>query len=232
MVRKLQLNRLSIFTYFLRTPFHSDVFGSSSWSANIFGRKSWLILPPGQELKLKDSLGNFPFTITKELLEEKSIKYFEVLQECNETLFVPSSYFHQVLNLEDTVSVNHNWFNGCNINVITRNVLRHHEEVEREIADCQDMEDFAEHCQLMLKSSFGMNFEDLLEIIELVVKNRLKTDSDEVHFKMFDNFRLGKNHKLFDLNEIRKTLKYLKADKSISTFPKFVKIIDELLNKL
>ena len=35
------------------TPFHADVFGSFSWSANIVGKKRWIFFPPGEEIKLK-----------------------------------------------------------------------------------------------------------------------------------------------------------------------------------
>lgn len=206
------------------------MFGSYSWSANIFGRKKWLLLPPGEETKLKDSLGNLPFTISTELLNEKSVKFFELLQECNETLFVPSGWFHQVLNVDDSVSVNHNWFNGCNIKHITDNLLQHHQDVEREISDCRDMENFAEHCQLMLKASFGMNFTDLLEILTHLVDSRVRSFNNEETLNF--NFTLGKNHINFDLKEIEKILEYLKANESIKVFSNLIQIIDKTLNKI
>ena len=46
------------------TPFHSDVFGSYSWSANIVGRKKWIFYPPGEEDFLKDSAGNPVYDVT------------------------------------------------------------------------------------------------------------------------------------------------------------------------
>ena len=36
-----------------------------------------------------------------------------VAQSAGECLFVPSEWHHFVLNLNDTLSVNHNWFNGA-----------------------------------------------------------------------------------------------------------------------
>ena len=102
------------------TPFHTDVFGSYSWSANIVGKKRWIFLPPGEERKLKDKLGNLVYDVESEEakeLEEKNgpIQKFEVIQNSGEVVFVPSGWHHQVSNLEDTISINHNWFNGCNI---------------------------------------------------------------------------------------------------------------------
>ena len=32
----------------IRTPFHADVLRSFSWSANVCGRKLWILYPPGQ----------------------------------------------------------------------------------------------------------------------------------------------------------------------------------------
>lgn len=32
-----------------------------------------------------------------------------------QALFVPSGWYHSVENLEDTVSINHNWINGFNV---------------------------------------------------------------------------------------------------------------------
>ena len=90
-----------------------------SWSANIVGRKKWMFLPPGEEDKLRDSLGNLVFDLESaeaaELAETREVVKIEVIQEAGEVVFVPSGWFHQVHNLEDTISINHNWFNGTNI---------------------------------------------------------------------------------------------------------------------
>lgn len=47
------------------TPFHSDVFGSFSWSANIVGKKHWIFLPPGEEEHLKDISGKLIYDLRK-----------------------------------------------------------------------------------------------------------------------------------------------------------------------
>ena len=105
------------------TPLHSDVFGSYSWSANIVGRKKWIMLPPGEEDKVRDTFGNVVFDVESEeskVLQEKNgqIRRIEFVQETGEIVFVPSGWFHQVHNLEDTISINHNWFNGCNLMLV------------------------------------------------------------------------------------------------------------------
>ena len=90
-----------------RTPFHADVFRSFSWSANICGRKKWLLYPPGEEKHLKDKLGNLAYDVTSSELHdgkkypdyEKACQPFEVVQEAGEVIFVPSGWHHQVFNL-------------------------------------------------------------------------------------------------------------------------------------
>jgi hypothetical protein len=201
------------------------VFGSFSWSANIFGRKHWLILPPGEETKLKDKLGNLPFSITTEILQQNNVKHFNLIQESGETLFVPSKWFHQVHNLDDSVSVNHNWFNACNIEIIVDNLFNHFKDVEKEISDCKEMENFDDHCQLMLKSSFGMNFQDLVDILKHISDKRIKSLRD----KTIDKFSIDENH---DLRIILQVFERLKENNAIRKFDEIVEAIDEEIRKI
>lgn len=96
-----------------RTPFHADVFRSYSWSANICGRKKWLLYPPGQEEFLRDTHGNLPYDVTSAELQDKSLypnteeacQPLEIIQEAGEIIFVPSGWHHQVYNLVISVNV-------------------------------------------------------------------------------------------------------------------------------
>lgn len=91
-----------------RTPLHADVFTSYSWSANIIGRKKWLMFPPHEEDHLRDLYGQLAYDAISEELNDhtkykmydsKKLKYFEVTQEAGEIIFVPSGWYHQVWNL-------------------------------------------------------------------------------------------------------------------------------------
>ncbi|XP_058452243.1 2-oxoglutarate and iron-dependent oxygenase JMJD4 homolog [Malaya genurostris] len=188
------------------TSFHADVFSSFSWSTNITGEKKWLLLPPGEEVKLMDVLGNLPFEISEELLDSKEVLYYTVYQTAGEALFVPSGWYHQVHNIKNSISVNHNWFNGCNVTKIWRSLDRALEQVVKEIEDCRSMENFDEHCQLMLKASHGMNYYDFTEIITHVCMKRLCAYVNETEVVHFDRFRLGKNHIRFDIESIQNIL--------------------------
>ncbi|KAG6460890.1 hypothetical protein O3G_MSEX012282 [Manduca sexta] len=104
------------------TPLHVDVYTSFSWSVNVIGKKKWILFPPGEENKLKDSLDNLPMIFDPD--KTKNIKYFEVIQEQGDGIFVPSGWYHQVLNVEDTISINHNWVNACNIQIVCNSLAK------------------------------------------------------------------------------------------------------------
>lgn len=95
----------------IRTPFHADVFRSYSWSANICGRKKWLLYPPGQEEFLRDTHGNLPYDVTSAELRDRGLyphseeacQPLEIIQEAGEIIFVPSGWHHQVYNLVRTL---------------------------------------------------------------------------------------------------------------------------------
>ncbi|GBN22134.1 JmjC domain-containing protein 4, partial [Araneus ventricosus] len=84
---------------FHRTPLHADVYGSYSWSANVCGRKRWLLFPPGQEEFLKDDKKELRYFLTDSDLFNYNVAYFDIIQEPGEIIFVPSGWYHQVWNM-------------------------------------------------------------------------------------------------------------------------------------
>ncbi|SPP79032.1 2-oxoglutarate and iron-dependent oxygenase JMJD4 homolog [Drosophila guanche] len=204
------------------TSYHSDVFGSFSWSTNIVGHKKWLIMPPGEELKLSDRLGNLPFSINEQLLDEHKVHYFTINQKANEAVFVPSGWYHQVWNLTDTISINHNWFNACNVPLVWRNLLNNLKAVRREISDCQQMDNFEAHCQTMLRASFGINYLDFIELLEFISARRLAALADSsttTKFLLFDTYKMCDFHVKCDLECLRKLLTLMLQDASVQQSP-------------
>ncbi|KAH8413101.1 hypothetical protein KR009_007934 [Drosophila setifemur] len=197
------------------TSYHSDVFGSFSWSTNIVGLKKWLIMPPGEELKLNDRLGNPPFSIDEKLLDQHGVHYYTILQRANEAVFVPSGWFHQVWNLTDTISVNHNWFNACNISIVWQNLRGNLKAVLNEISDCQQMDNFEAHCQTMLRASFGINYLDFMELLEFIAARRLAPTK----FLLFDSYRMNDYHVQYDLECLRRTLGEMSEDPAVHQSP-------------
>lgn len=178
------------------TPLHSDVFGSYSWSINICGSKKWLLFPPGNENYLKDDRKQLPYMVDEASLLDQDIFHFEVIQGAQEIIFVPSGWHHQVWNLEDTISINHNWFNGCNIDYVWKCLYQAAIDVENEIADCKGFDGWEDQLQIILKAHHGMNYSDFLLILQSIVAARIeKLESSNGEFLNW--------HFIFDLLSIK-----------------------------
>lgn len=106
------------------------------------------------------------------------VEAFEIIQNEGEVLFVPSGFMHQVENLCDTISINHNWFNACNIDVICDNILQANAEVQQEINDLKTTmngDEWIEICEKLMIMHFGLNLANFIEIIEYIT-SRLESD--------------------------------------------------------
>jgi hypothetical protein len=97
------------------TPLHRDTLCSFSWSANIMGSKQWWMMPPEVEEALHNDEGCQVFDVRH--VDEARFpragkalgKMLTFTQGPREIVFVPSSWWHQVLNKTDALSINHNW---------------------------------------------------------------------------------------------------------------------------
>jgi len=113
------------------SPFHIDPYRTSAWNGLISGRKRWALypyekIPPGIEIDW-DKDGNFesdsPEHI-KWMVEvypklKPSERPIECILEGGEMIFVPSGWWHQVVNLTDTVAVTQNVCNQQNLGVVS-----------------------------------------------------------------------------------------------------------------
>uniref|UniRef100_A0A915JDK5 Jumonji domain-containing protein 4 n=1 Tax=Romanomermis culicivorax TaxID=13658 RepID=A0A915JDK5_ROMCU len=168
-------------SFFHRTPFHVDVFRSFSWSANICGRKLWYLVPPGQEKTFKNSQNDFDLygSGSTDLRKYKSEKNFEnvitFVQNPGEILFIPSNWYHQVHNLDVTISINHNWLNGANIEKVWYYLKRKLSDVKHEIEHCKDLlDDVHKQYQLILKADVGIDYSEFNDLIRFIESNRLR----------------------------------------------------------
>lgn len=198
--------------FFNRTPFHADVLNSFSWSVNVHGQKKWILFPPGEEDNLRDTTGNTPFDVTDFLHNRK---YFTVIQNSGDALFVPSSWYHQVWNLVDTISVNHNWINGCNVQQMWNLIKNDLDNVKKEISDCEDMVDFIDHCQVMLKSSCGMDFCQFFQFLLYISQKRIDLIKNNIPITLPHNRTLGRNHAVFDLKQLKEVIGLFKEHRDL-----------------
>uniref|UniRef100_A0A8C5NQ55 Jumonji domain-containing protein 4 n=1 Tax=Junco hyemalis TaxID=40217 RepID=A0A8C5NQ55_JUNHY len=210
------------------TPFHADVFRSYSWSANVCGRKRWLLYPAGHEEFLRDRHGNLPFDVTAPDLRDERIyprsgrsqPPLEILQEAGEIVFIPSGWHHQVHNLEDTISINHNWVNGCNVAAMWSFLQDELAAVQRELGQWRDpMDDWHLQCQLIMKSCTGIDYKEFYNFLRVVAENRisvLEKGLDEESSSQRNSkaaiSALGMLHAVFDLKRAAQVLSSLSAN--------------------
>ncbi|XP_065572582.1 2-oxoglutarate and iron-dependent oxygenase JMJD4-like isoform X2 [Artemia franciscana] len=202
------------------TPFHADVFGSYSWSANVCGRKLWFLVPRGDEELLRDSKRQLPYDL-RNCSKNLAKVWIEVIQEEGEVIFVPSGWYHQVINLEDTISINHNWFNGANIHHVITKLLEGHNMVCQELHDCRptnnlDQLEWRNQCELVLKCHHGMNLKGFRDLLITIGEKRLdsKKTSFLIHFdlKKIEEclFKLIESKEISEIVEIKKIEVFLK----------------------
>ena len=113
------------------TGIHVDPLGTSAWNALITGHKRWALFPPGfvpkSVLKPKgvDSAVRWFDVVWPETQEpaweaKGYPKPINVWQGPGETVFVPSGWWHVVVNLDFTVAVTHNFCSTSNFGLVFR----------------------------------------------------------------------------------------------------------------
>ncbi|XP_063564667.1 2-oxoglutarate and iron-dependent oxygenase JMJD4 isoform X2 [Gorilla gorilla gorilla] len=183
------------------SPFHADIFRSFSWSVNVCGRKKWLLFPPGQEEALRDRHGNLPYDVTSPALCDTHLHPrsqlagppLEITQEAGEMVFVPSGWHHQVHNLDDTISINHNWVNGFNL----ANMWRF---LQQELCAVQE--------EVIMRSCSGINFEEFYHFLKVIAEKRLLVLREAA---AEDGAGLGFEQAAFDVGRITEVLASLVA---------------------
>lgn len=140
-----------------QTPIHSDVLNSFSWSYNVVGTKKWVIYPPNEDVSIV------------------------VYQKSGECMFVPSGWRHEVTNLVETLSINHNWVTSANIDQLISCVLMEMKAVERECNEWGIPVNDFEARESMLRGCAGLNVSScffllLSSLLELVRKETTSVD--------------------------------------------------------
>jgi histone arginine demethylase JMJD6 len=115
------------------TCLHIDPLGTSAWNTVIQGRKRWVLFPPettksiakGWDVIFKgedDEAVNYFVDILPRIKAKhgKNIKIIEFTQLAGDTVFVPSGWWHAVMNLDDTVAITQNFCSRSNFDKVWR----------------------------------------------------------------------------------------------------------------
>lgn len=104
------------------TSIHVDPLGTSAWNALVCGHKRWALFPPGsvpeEVLKPKgvNSAARWFDVVWPQTLEDswKYEKPLYVEQGPGDVIFVPSGWWHVVINVDFTVAVTENFCSSAN----------------------------------------------------------------------------------------------------------------------
>jgi hypothetical protein len=149
-----------------KTARHSDVLHSFSWSFNVVGTKKWKFYSPFEN---NSSL--------------------EVIQKSGECIFVPSEWQHDVVNLEETVSVNHNWVTPANVDRTWECLKSEMSAIHKEMQSW-DMEHCWDGYESMLRGCTGLDVTAfflmvLLELLRLLHENKDYVYGDSISWGIF-----------------------------------------------
>ncbi|XP_069932030.1 2-oxoglutarate and iron-dependent oxygenase JMJD4 isoform X3 [Oryctolagus cuniculus] len=133
----------------------------------------------------------------------------EIIQEAGEMVFIPSGWHHQVHNLDDTISINHNWVNGCNLATMWHFLQQELHAVQQEISEWRDsMPDWHHHCQVIMRSCSGINFEEFYHFLKVIAERRLLIlgKGAEGTAECGPGTGLGLQHAVFDIGRLAEVL--------------------------
>ena len=148
------------------------------------------------------------FYLFLDQLGSDDVTYYELTQRPGDVIFVPSMWYHQVWNVEDAISINHNWFNACNVETVSRCLRVATTDVQEELSDCRDAADDEWHdlCEGLLKAHFGMNHQEFASLLLRIAETRIAI-LNALDGLIFDDHILGKTHARFDLEAVNRVLR-------------------------
>jgi len=96
------------------TPLHCDIWETHAWLAQLVGRKRWLLFSPDQ----REFLYSYQVQPCQPDLEKFPLFRRARALECTigpgDVIFVPSGWGHEVISLDTTISITHNYLGpGC-----------------------------------------------------------------------------------------------------------------------
>jgi Cupin-like domain len=188
------------------TPCHHDVYASYSWSANVCGFKLWIMFPPEVCSALRDQSSDSDVVYdirdatTKcdksrfpRIVDTALANCLLCIQAPGDVIFVPSGWYHQVHNLTDAMSINHNWFNAFNIDRVWQHLQHEFQAAYNELAAFSDAAvtlfptsnsqsvpetgdkavaeyfDALEFSSKLMRANTGIHFVDFFAIIETCI---------------------------------------------------------------
>jgi len=122
------------------STFHKDPNATSAWNAVLFGSKKWImypphVMPPGVRQSDDGADVSCPVSLMEWMLSFYDLRDCEGVapRECvlkrGELLFVPRSWWHCAINLEDTLAITQNYVSRANLRYVLNFLQSPHADV-------------------------------------------------------------------------------------------------------
>ncbi|OAQ25412.1 hypothetical protein K457DRAFT_141211 [Linnemannia elongata AG-77] len=114
-------------------PWHIDPSGTSAWNTLLSGHKRWALypphtIPPGHDPTSSERMTSVSWYLdVYPHLPPESLP-LEIVQCPGQTIYVPSGWWHMVINMDDTVAVTHNFADEANLLHVKRSLLSESKE--------------------------------------------------------------------------------------------------------
>lgn len=90
------------------------------------------------------------------------------------------------------------------------------EDIKCEIAEFRDtMNDWHSHCQIILKSCFGMDFRDFYDFIAYILQKRKECIKTGKELKVYGDWIFGPNQIKFDFMKLKNICDILENDPNV-----------------
>eukprot|EP00795_Rhopilema_esculentum_P012995 gene12995-3763_t len=127
-------------TKYSRSTLHIDPYNWTGTNAVISGRKQWKLYPPGQDHllyvppgrksgfpldcpKYQSPVDTFDYDVVK-YPKFKHAKALEFVQMPGEMLFIPTGWFHQAYNREETMAISSQVWNSQNLKQVMEEIVK------------------------------------------------------------------------------------------------------------
>ncbi|KAF9144813.1 hypothetical protein BG015_012095 [Linnemannia schmuckeri] len=114
-------------------PWHIDPSGTSAWNTLLSGHKRWALypphtIPPGHDPTSSERMTSVSWYLdVYPYLPPESLP-LEIVQNPGETIYLPSGWWHMVINMDDTVAVTHNFADEANLLHVKQSLLSESKE--------------------------------------------------------------------------------------------------------
>lgn len=115
------------------STFHKDPNSTSAWNATVQGHKKWIFYPPNEVPPgVFPSADHFDVTAPSSPLEwflrfynnvhrsKTAFKPIECIQKPGDIVYVPNGWWHQVVNLDETIAVTQNFVSEWNLGNVVK----------------------------------------------------------------------------------------------------------------